>query len=242
MLYDPSGKVDNGPLATDRPHTGKVFGYYRLPWLGQETWFGVSQAFYEGTPLSACLPVVGTSSACQFAEGRGNMPILSRDPSGNIVKTGVDHNSRTAPYLQTDFSLRHEIKVSKTHENYRLAFGGNITNLFNQHSAVAYYQFVIPGSELISPVRTTSNGTTTVAQQRFPGDPSVDWGKVLNGYNYIDALNGTGAFSGSYSCPTTKNPAQTCLVQTPSTLASRFGKPQVFQGARTVRLEARFIF
>ncbi|PYS44695.1 MAG: hypothetical protein DMG13_33470, partial [Acidobacteria bacterium] len=53
MTYLPSGKIDDGPLATDRPHTAKVWGYYRLPWLGQETTFSVSQAFYEGTPISS---------------------------------------------------------------------------------------------------------------------------------------------------------------------------------------------
>jgi hypothetical protein len=43
MSYIPSGKADDGPLATDRPHTAKIFGYYRLPWWGQETLIGVSQ-------------------------------------------------------------------------------------------------------------------------------------------------------------------------------------------------------
>jgi len=216
MLYLPNGKIDQGPLATDRPHTAKVFGYYRLPWLGQETLFGVSQAFYEGTPISACLPVVGTSSACQWAEQRGNMPTLSRAPNGDILKNGLVQGARTSPYLQTDFQLTHEIKVSKTHENYRLKFGGNVSNLFNQHAATAYYQFVIPAN-LVSPSRPS----------RFTGDPGVDWGLVMKGYNYNDALNGTGAFAGK---------------QPPLTLASRFGLPQVFQTARQIRLEARFTF
>jgi len=217
MTYLPSGKIDDGPLATDRPHTAKLFGYYRLPWFGQETLFGFSQAFYQGTPISTCLPVIGTSSACQWAEGRDNFVTLSRDPSGNIVRSGVVNNARTAPYLQTDFQLTHEIKVSKTHENYRLKFGGNIYNLFNQHSATAYYQFAIPNNAIL-PSRTPS---------RFTDDPGFDWGLVMKGYNYIDALNGTGAFAGK---------------QSPQTLASRYGLPQVFQTARQIRLEARFTF
>jgi hypothetical protein len=217
MTYLPSGKIDDGPLSTDRPNTAKVYGTYRLPWLGQETVFGLGQYFYQGTPISACLPVVGTSSACQWAAGRGNVPILSRDPAtGNILQSGIDNNARTAPYLQTDFQLTHEIKMSKTHENYRLRLGGNVSNLFNQHTATAYYEFVIPAN-LISPSRAP----------RFSGDPGVDWGLVMNGYNYLDALNGTGKFAG---------------VQSPLTLASRYGKPQVFQTARQIRLEARFTF
>jgi len=113
MTYLPSGKIDEGPLATDRPHTAKIFGYYRLPWHGQETSVGLSQAFYQGTPISSCLPVVGTSSACQWAEGRGNFAKLHRDAIGNIVKDGVVTNARSDPYLETDVSVRHEIRVSK---------------------------------------------------------------------------------------------------------------------------------
>jgi outer membrane receptor protein involved in Fe transport len=217
MTYLPSGKIDDGPLATDRPHTAKIFGSYRLPWLGQETVFGVSQAFYEGSPISSCLPVVGTSSACQWAEGRGNLALLSRDPAtGNIVQNGVVNDARTPPYLQTDFQITHEIKVSKAHENYRLKFGANAYNLFNQRAPTAYYQFVIP-TNLINPSRAP----------RFSGDPGTDWGMVMNGYNYTDALNGAGAFAGK---------------QSPLTLASRYGLPQVFQTARQIRLEARFTF
>lgn len=71
-------------------------------------------------------------------------------------------------------------------------------------------------SQLISPSRA----------KRFADDPGVDWGKILNGYNYVDALNGKGAFAGS----------------TPLTLASRYGMSQVFQGARVIRLAVRFTF
>jgi hypothetical protein len=214
MTYLPNGKIDDGPLSTDRPNTGKVFGFYRQKWgHGHETMVGFIQAAFQGTPIGTCLPVVGTSSACQWAEGRGNFVKFSRAADGTIVKDGVVQNARTDNYLQTDFSLRHSIAVG---EGKQLSFEGNITNLFNQRAGVAYYQFAIP-TGLISPTRAS----------RFSGDPGVDWGKVMNGYNYMDALNGTGSFAG---------------VQTPLTLASRYGLPQVFQGARNMRLAVRFTF
>src|SRR5262249_27561066 len=105
MTYLPSGKIDDGPLSSDRPHTPKVYGYYRLPWWkGQETTLGFPQAAFQGTPIDTCLPVVGSSSACQWAEGRGNFAKLHRDPTtGDIVKDGVEHDVRTAPFFQTDF-------------------------------------------------------------------------------------------------------------------------------------------
>ena len=60
-----------------------------------------------------------------------------------------------------------------------------------------------------------------------PAIRGVDWGKVMNGYNYMDALNGTGAFAG---------------VQTKLTLASLYGMPNFFQSGRAMRLAVRFVF
>ncbi|HUS18911.1 MAG TPA: TonB-dependent receptor [Terriglobales bacterium] len=227
MTYLPNGKIDDGPLATDRPHTASVQGYYRQKWWkGQETVLGFTQSALQGTPISTCLPVVGSSSACQWAEGRGNFVKFSRVPGdasatcttcGNFVVDSIVQNARTSPFFQTDFNFTHEIPVSKTRENLRLKFDANITNLFNNHAAVGYYQFAVP-TNLISPTRAVA---------RFVDDPQIDWAKVMNGYNYVDALNGTGAFAG---------------VQTKLTLASRYGMPQIFQGARAVRLAVRFTF
>jgi hypothetical protein len=50
----------------------------------------------------------------------------------------------------------------------------------------------------------------------------------MNGYNYIDALNGAGAFGNG--------------VQPKLTLASRYGMPNLFQQARNIRLAIRFTF
>lgn len=237
MSYLPNGKIDDGPLATDRPHTATAQAFYRLKWFGMETTLGATQAMFEGTPVSTCLPVVGTSSACQWAEGRGNFVKFTRDAAtGNFVSAGVVKNARSDAYFQTDFNLSHQIKVSKTNEARRLVFEASIFNLFNQRSAVGYYQFAIP-TNLIIPSRTRA----------FPTDPGTDWLKVMSGYNYVDALNATGAFAGtvpntctvSPSCPTGTTQTK---IQAPLTLASRYGLPQVFQGARNMRLAIRFTF
>jgi hypothetical protein len=213
MLYDPNGKPGDGPLATDRPHTAKAFAFYRLKWKHMETDFGVTQSAFQGTPISSCLPVVGTSSACQWAEGRGNFVQLSRAPNGDIVKGDVIKDARSDPFVQTDLVLHHQIMV---HEGQRLDIEANFANLFNQRASTVYYQFMIP-TNLVSPTRAS----------RFPGDPGVDWGKVMTSYNYIDALNGTGSFAS---------------VQPKLTLASRYGMPSGFQNARNIRLALRFSF
>ena len=89
--------------------------------------------------------------------------------------------------------------------------------MLNQHAAVGYQEIAVAGSGLVSPTRAS----------RFSGDPQVDWGKVMNSYNYVDGVNGNNTFAG---------------VQAPLTLASRYGLPQVFQGARNMRLALRFTF
>jgi hypothetical protein len=216
MTYLPTGKIDDGPLSSDRPHTANIFASYPLRWAHMTTNFGISQTFYEGTPVSTCLSSIGTSSACQWAEGRGNAAQFSRASNGDFVLSGVDHGARTDPFIQTDLSVRHEISVSKTHENVRMMIEAQASNLFNQHSSLAYYQYAVPTNTL-APSRAP----------RFAGDPGYDWGRMMGGFNYIDALNGKGAFTG---------------VQAPLTVASRYGLPQLFQAARTMRLQVRITF
>jgi hypothetical protein len=213
MTYLPSGKVDDGVLATDRPNTGKAFGFYRQKSKLGTTLLGVTQSAFQGTPIDSCIAVVGTGSACQWAEGRGNFVKLTRAANGDIVKGDVVHNARTDPFLQTDVSIHHEIPV---HESMRMEFEGNIINVFNQRSVLGVLENIVPAG-LISPTRAS----------RFSGDPQVDWGKVMNGYNYIDALNGAGAFAG---------------VQSKLVLGNRYGMPNSFQNGRAIRLAMRFVF
>src|SRR5256885_2573896 len=46
---------------------------------------------------------------------------------------------------------------------------------------------------------------------RFSGDPGTDWGKVMNGFNFMDALNGTG----------TRSEEHTSELQSPCNLVCR---------------------
>lgn len=213
MTYLPNGQVDDGPLPTDRPHTANAFGYYSIKSKLGNTMIGIIQSAFQGTPLETCLPVVGTASACQWAEGRGNFVHFSRGANGDISKVDVQSDARSAPFLQTDLSIHHAVAVK---EGMRMEFEGNILNLLNQRAVMGVYEYAIPTS-LINPTRAS----------RFPGDPQTDWGKVMNGFNYIDALNGAGAFAG---------------VQNKLTMANRYGMPNSFQTGRTLRLAMRFVF
>src|SRR6266849_3383584 len=108
-----------------------------------QTEFGLRQAAFQGSPISTCLPVVGTSSACQWAEGRGNFVQFSRAANGDFVKGDVIQNARSDPYFQTDLNVRHEIPFG---EGKRLSFEASAFNLFNQRSSVAYIEQAIPAN------------------------------------------------------------------------------------------------
>lgn len=106
--FDANGKNVFGLLATDRPHTFKLFLNYSQPWGGKsgETLFSINQIAYSGTPLSS---TVGFIVPVFFA-GRGDL-------------------GRTPALTQTDFLIAHTINLS---ERVKMKFDANITNLFNQ--------------------------------------------------------------------------------------------------------------
>jgi hypothetical protein len=55
--FGADGKSNDGPLATDRPNAFKGFAYYTLPWGGSfknnTTTFGLFQVAYSGSPMSS---------------------------------------------------------------------------------------------------------------------------------------------------------------------------------------------
>jgi len=172
MQFTTSGKVMDGPLATDRPNVLNVSGYYLLKWRGTQTSFGVIQTVAQGTPNSTCVPVVDSTSSCQFYDQRGTFANFSQDPNTGIWTVGsVDHNARMPMLTQTDFSLSPSFKVSKTNEAMRLTFELNATNLFNQHAILSKYPNPFAqGTEWLA-FPTTSNALLT------------DVHKFLTGYN-----------------------------------------------------------
>jgi hypothetical protein len=181
MTYLPSGKIDDGPLSTDRPNTVKIYGYYRLKWLSQGTTLGFFQSILQGTPIGTCLGVVGTQSACQWAEGRGNFVQFHRDAAtGNLVKDSVINGDRTPAYLQTDFNLKQDFHVSKEHENRVLSIEADAFNLFNQHAALVFNENPFTGNLIQD--RVAKNPA-------IPADPGIGWKTLLTGYDYTAQAN-----------------------------------------------------
>jgi outer membrane receptor protein involved in Fe transport len=139
MSFTTTGKPLDGPLGTDRPNVLNMSGYYTLRWFGMDTSFGVIQTFAQGTPKSTCVPVVDSTSACQFyGDQRGTFANFVQDPStGVFTVASVEKNARMPMYTQTDFSLNHSFHVSKTREAMRLGLEFNASNIFNQHAVLS---------------------------------------------------------------------------------------------------------
>jgi Carboxypeptidase regulatory-like domain/TonB-dependent Receptor Plug Domain len=139
MQFTTTGKPVDGPLATDRPHVLNFSGSYLLKWFGMQTTLGVIQTIAQGSPKSTCIPVVDSTSSCQYYDQRGTWATFSQDPNTGIFSVDkVEHDARMPLYTQTDFSLGHAFRVSKSNEAMKLAFEFNALNLLNQHAIMSY--------------------------------------------------------------------------------------------------------
>jgi hypothetical protein len=106
--FDQNGQNVYGRLATDRPHSLKLFGNYALESRLGTTMLGLSQAAYSGTPLSSEITFI----VPVFYNGRGDM-------------------GRTDTFTQTDLLASHAIRFGG---NKRAVFEFYVFNLFNQSS------------------------------------------------------------------------------------------------------------
>jgi hypothetical protein len=107
--FDSTGSQKNvyGRLATDRPHTLKLFLGYDLKSRYGTTFFGINQNAWSGTPLSTS---VIYQSAPTYPFGRGDL-------------------GRTPVLTQTDFQVTHEFALG---EKARLRLEANAINILNQ--------------------------------------------------------------------------------------------------------------
>lgn len=180
MQFTAHGQAYDGPLPTDRPHTLAGYGTYQIRTRLGESSFGLAQSIFSGTPISTCFPTTSSTSACQFIEDQGNFVNFTKDASGNIASAGVVKGYRSPVYSQSDVNLTHYVKVSKTHENYRVGGEMNVMNLLNQHAAAGYNDVPITTSATIT---TTSNPT------------GIDYYALMTGYDYVAVANGSTATS-----------------------------------------------
>jgi len=179
MQFDAHGNVIDGPLATDRTHTFKGYGYYKLKWMHMESLLGVTQQWFSGTPLSSYASIAG---APVFLEGRGKYLTMTQAANGNWQVASIA-DRRTDAFSQTDFNFVHELKVSKTNEGMRLGFEANITNLFNQKAILDVNQNMLATGKV--------GNLSTLPYQT-----------LMTGYDYLATANTSGnVLNSAYGLP-----------------------------------------
>jgi len=104
------GELARGRLATDRPHTLKVFGgYVQKHKLGTTT-LSPNIVLYSGTPLTTEATVI--SSVPAYPYGRGDM-------------------GRTPVFYNFDLNLMHDFTPAPARESMKVRFEFTVFNLFN---------------------------------------------------------------------------------------------------------------
>jgi len=214
MSFDAHGKPASGLLATDRPNTIKMYGYYDLKSKAGTTRIGGYQQIYSGTPLSSYISVWG---APVFVEGRGNFADVTRNPTTGAWALGNVGTKRTPMYNQTDLNISHEVHVSKSNEKMLARLSVDCFNCLNNHSATLINQNLIRTSG-INPATCGTAGTNCT---KIGADAAgFDYGAIMSkGYDWIAAANTQGR-----------------------TLNSLYGQPYGWQPRRSLRMEFKFIF
>ena len=216
--FTATGKSNNGPMPTDRPNTIKGNVYYTLPWKGMTTTLGLFQVAYEGTPMSSANEVgIGYTSPIEdtYAWGRGNWVNVSQDPNTGVVTVGNPYVRRTPWYTQTDANFVHTFKVNKNNENQTLSFQATVTNLLNQRAPVSYWETF---ASYWNPSGFFPNNQIIFGGAAF-------YQAAETGYDVSQAIAAQPNFLGS-----------NYIVN------SEYGKPNIWQRARALRLGVKFTF
>jgi outer membrane receptor protein involved in Fe transport len=110
LAYTEQGKMAEGRLATDRPHTLKFFGAYSLKSMLGSTTFSPSMQLWSGAPLTSEINAI--SSVPLYPYGRGDL-------------------GRTPTFFSSDFNVMHDFRPFKNSDTLKLRFELTVFNLFN---------------------------------------------------------------------------------------------------------------
>jgi hypothetical protein len=108
--YNEQGTMATGPLATDRPHTFKLFGSYNLKSKIGTTTLAPHMSLYSGVPITTEINAISTTPVYPY--DRGDL-------------------GRTPRFFNADFNVIQDFNPFKAHENMHMRFELSIFNLFN---------------------------------------------------------------------------------------------------------------
>jgi hypothetical protein len=213
--------LGDGPLPTDRPNTLKGDVYYSLPWKGMTTTFGLFQVGYQGTPLSSASEVgIRNTSPIEdtYIFGRGKWVNVNQGAAPGQITFSNPYSKRTPWFTQTDFNFVQTFKVNKNNEHQLLDFQATITNLLNQRAPVSYWETFASywNPSGIYPIGACGAGGAQGKCTVFGGAPFYQAAET--GYDPIASQNGS------------------FIVN------SEYGKPNIWQRSRSIRLGVKFTF
>jgi len=229
--FGANGKSNSGPMPTDRPNVLKGNVAYDLPWKSKTntTTLGLFQVAYQGSPVSSFADV-GYGACCgpiesTYVWGRGNWVNATADPTTGLITLGSVSSRRTPWYTQTDFNLSHAIKVNKNNEAQVLTLNATVTNLWNQHAIVSYWQGL-----------NSDYYGSALLQLGLPLQGAAFYKQAETGYNPQAVLNAQqvgcpalqAVFGINPPCPVIQN--------------SEYGAPNQWQFSRNMRFGVTFSF
>lgn len=160
--YNADGEVDNGRLATDRPHVFKAFGGYSFDWFGNNA---------NNTEVSAFTSVQSGSPITTFYQLYSVTTALLND-RGDL--------GRTELFTETDLAVRHRYKFGRDNR-FTLEPYISIRNLFDEDNELTRATLI--SSTNFSAGTLTTGGCTTCT------DEVTTINTIFNGGigNFVDA-------------------------------------------------------
>jgi hypothetical protein len=149
LLFDANGNETLGRLATDRPHTLKVYAGYRFDWLGMSTDVAGTQLAYSGLPVTTRVEFL---SAEHIANGRGDL-------------------GRTEAFTQTDLLLTHRWPIN---ERFTIKASFNVLNVFDERGEQVRWELLTgPGVQFDTVCQTGDPCFPLGAYQEYFGSGSA---------------------------------------------------------------------
>lgn len=210
--FGANGRSNNGPLPTDRPNAIKGNVYYTLPWKGMTTTLGLFQVAYQGSPISSATEV-GIGDTSPIEDTY----VFGRGKWANVTQDAAGNVTIGTPYN------RRTPWFTQTDLNFIHGFKVNKNNEAQTLSFQATITNLLNQRAPVSYWETfasywNASGIYPVGQNVFNG--AAFYQAAETGYNVNDAI----------------------AAGAPFFVNSEYGRPNIWQTSRAIRVGVKFTF
>jgi hypothetical protein len=210
--FGANGRSNNGPLPTDRPNAIKGNVYYSLPWKGMTTTLGLFQVAYQGSPMSSATEV-GIGDTSPIEDTY----VFGRGKWANVTQDASGNVVVGNPYS------RRTPWYTQTDLNFIHAFK---VNKNNENQTLSFQATI-----------------TNLLNQRAPVSYWATFASYWNASGIYPA--GQNVFNGAafyQAAETGYNVNDAIAAGAPFFVNSQYGRPNIWQISRAIRVGARFTF